>query len=78
MKISIERVDNGFILKSPGDWDESTGKEQIKVFEENSRDEFGEHEALQKLFYVIIEELGLYGSKHDAKRLRVTLEEKED
>ena len=60
----ISRTENGFLLLA------SSG---LFSYESDDVDEFGDLRAMQKALYQIIEEHGLLGSKHDAKRLRVVI-----
>lgn len=66
MSLTIETAANGFSLYNH---DESV----LEVFEDG-QGEFGEHEAAVHLLYAIITNLGLRGSKHDAKRINIELE----
>lgn len=65
MKISIQRVDNGFILSS---------EEMSQVYS----DDDNELLAVQRLLFAIIEYFGYYGSKHDLERLRVVIEKQNE
>ena len=79
LEVRITHADNGLIVEWP---DELDGGEKIvrrELFEEHEGDgEWAEHYAWQKMLYRLIDILGgPYGSKHDAKRLRVVVEDKE-
>lgn len=65
MKLTIERVSNGFITKG----------EQTEVHAEGGDSEL---EALQSLLYSVLEWAGYYGSKHDAQRLFVRIEKQNE
>jgi len=66
MTITIERTDNGFILR---------GEEGIQVFEESDDCQQGvDVEAVRRLLYGVVEMLGVSGSRHDAKRISITTE----
>ena len=72
MKIIIEKVGNGYIVDGVAD------DGALIVVEEAEHDEHAEIEAGHRLLWHIIEGLGLYGSKHDAVRLRATIAKKGD
>ena len=61
----IYKADNGYILQG------SDGKQ---VFEDNYTEK-AHCECVQRLLYAVLEELGEYGSKHDAYRVRVYVEQ---
>lgn len=61
LKVTIEAVDNGYILKS-GD--------STVVVEEN---DYKEKREIIPLFYHIMDMLGIRGSKHDAVRVDIRL-----
>lgn len=70
-RLEIIRADNGYIAEY---WDESE-TEQIKmqvVFEEPEMEKYGEIECFQRLLYYITEYFAMTGSKHDARRIRIT------
>ena len=73
-KMSIEKVDNGYLLEFPGPYEEDeevdvprTSREVIA--EDDGR--WGGIEAGQVLIYRIMEFFDLTGSKHDERRIRV-------
>ena len=72
-KLTIERVENGFVLE--GDFKQDGGSYHM-VFEEYDN-EFGEIEAMQKVLFEVIEYFGLVGSKHDKKRIKVVIDEQD-
>ena len=72
--LKITKASNGYILQPMGDDHEEEG---MMVYEEDDLDEFGELEAMLKVLYGVIEHFGVYGSKHDAKRLRVVIVDRE-
>lgn len=68
-EIGIERVNNGFIVS----WLED-GEAKSLVFEDDEI--LGELFAMQNALYQVIEHFGLFGSKHDDRRLRVDVVER--
>lgn len=71
--LKITKVKNGFIVEHHESTSDGYIKEQL-VFEESDHDDFSELIAAEDMLYYIIEHFGLYGSKHDKKRLRVTID----
>jgi len=71
-EVDIEKVNNGYVCRW---WEDNTeGEELVKqqvVFEEADT-EHGIVECFQALLYFITEHFGMIGSKHDAKRIRIT------
>jgi hypothetical protein len=70
-ELDIERASNGYVCHW---WDENINDELVKqqvVFEE-ANTEHGGIECFQSLLYFITEHFGMYGSKHDARRIRIT------
>ena len=65
-KLTIERVGNGYILRSPN--------ALPVVCEEDEVDELKHHEEMLR---AVIEYFGFTGSKHDKERLRVIREQNE-
>lgn len=68
-KITIEKVDNGYMveyLSEMGDGNEKT------LFEENEEDDIN---CMQRLLYFIKEHFGIYYSKHNKKNLVINIEE---
>lgn len=76
MKITIERVTNGYVVISPDFVADESGadKEVIKslVIEEKET-EFGEQEAFVYLCYDLMDLLGINNSKHNRRRIRIEL-----
>ena len=70
MKLTIERVSNGFLVK---DEQEST----LTVFEDNEKADFPDRESGYHMLWAIIEFFDLRGNKHDSKRLSVVFDEQE-
>ena len=66
MNLAIMKVDNGYTV---GWWEDDTLHEM--VFEE-SVTEHGEIECFQRLLYYITEHYGMVGTKHEARRIRIT------
>ncbi|MFA6971422.1 MAG: hypothetical protein WC208_08485 [Gallionella sp.] len=70
MKIEIESVDNGYIVKTEGQ------KIVIELDDNKEKD----CKATRSLLYTVLDMLGEAGSKHDAERVRIIIvnsEEKE-
>lgn len=63
MILQIEQVTNGFIL-----YDDSGNKTLYEVDDPN------ELEGVVNMLYEILVQLGFYGSKHDEKRIRISIE----
>jgi hypothetical protein len=74
-KISIERVDNGYILELPPTYEDEEGNEGEARREVISEDDskWGNLEAGLLLLNRVMEFFDLIGSKHDERRLRVSL-----
>ena len=70
MRLTIERVSNGFLVRNEEDL-------SVTVFQEPDDDYFSIVEAGHGMLWEIIDFFGLYGSKHDAKRLAVRIEKQE-
>ena len=70
-EIRIGFAANGWLVYAPN-------VTQPTVFEVNEDSDTGEVEAGARLLYHLLELLGLYGSKHDAARLRVTVVRRDD
>ena len=72
--IQIEQAQNGIIIKTIYK-DESDG---VTVFE--TEDDMGNenYEGRSAVLWHLIDQLGWYGSKHDAKRLRIHIETNEE
>jgi hypothetical protein len=64
--LGIQKVENGFLTLF-----EEDGVYTQNVFEE-SDDEHGEIECFKRLLYSIVDHFGMTGSKHDARRIRIT------
>jgi len=75
MKITIEGVDNGYIVEAPNPMGEGRVKvvfdtDSLSTFNDNK----GECEVIVHLLYEIMEHLCMGGSKHDTYRVRPVLE----
>lgn len=68
MKLTIERVTNGFLIRNDEDL-------SVSVFEDKEEADFPDREAGYHMLWSIIEFFDLRGSKHDSKRLSVAFEE---
>jgi hypothetical protein len=74
-RMTIERVDNGYLLEFPDPYEDDeadvlrTSREVIA--EDDSK--WGHLEAGQLLIYRMMEFFDLVGSKHDERRLRVSI-----
>ena len=71
MKLTIERVSNGFLLKDDGE------ESSVTVFEDNEKADFPDRESGYHMLWAIIEFFDLRGTKHDSKRLSVVFDEQE-
>jgi len=70
MNLEIITTDNGYLAE----WWENEEPEPIKhmmVFEETDTED-GEVECFARLLWYITEHFGMYGSKHDRRRIRIT------
>ena len=63
LSLTIVKADNGYILGH---------EDGQSVYEESHEDDL---ETFQKVLWEVIEHFGMLGSKHDEKRIRVTIEE---
>lgn len=66
MKITITRVDNGYIVESVGE----ESKVEVIVDSEPHSPVYGSIGGMQELLRTVMEKLGHYGSKHEKYRLR--------
>lgn len=73
--LTIDRVGNGYILTvtEKDEFGEKVKSEQF-VYTDDEASDIPETEAAYYLLWSIIDNLGVYGSKYDAKRLRVVWE----
>jgi hypothetical protein len=67
LRLSLLQADNGWILRTP---------DGLTVIEDGEG-ESAQAEAVQRLLYAILDILGLAGSKHDAYRVRVEIEQRQ-
>lgn len=74
MKLIIERVENGFLVKQ----EDFTPVEMSHVVFEDSEEVDAEIDSGYSLLWHIIEYYGLRKSKHDPRRLSVTIDSKEE
>jgi len=68
MKCIIEDAGNGWIVTT------KLGKQVFKYEDDDSKEQ---HEALQEMFYFIMDCLEVYNSKHNKTRLNIEVEEQE-
>ena len=68
MKLTIERVANGFLIRNEEDL-------SITVFEDKEKEDFPDRESAYYMLWEILNFFGLRGSKHDSKRLSVVFDE---
>ena len=76
MKITIERVTNGYVVSSPDILsDESVADKEItkSLVIEEKEIEFGEQEAFVYLCYDLMDLLGINNSKHNCRRISIEL-----
>ena len=74
MKLVIEQVDNGYVLTSPNMLGDGVEREVIECEDIDCAYDKGH----VNLLYTIIDNLGIYGSKHHPFRIRVILEKQND
>ena len=82
MKVIIEDADNGWVVTTEHDYDDSEEcfeRKQLFVYDEDKLDTDSKekHEAMQKMFYFIMEYLAVYNSKHDKTRFNIEVEKQE-
>lgn len=70
MKLTIERVNNGFLVRNDED-------SSVTVFEDKEKADFPERESGYYMLWEIINFFDLRGTKHESKRLSVVFEESE-
>ena len=68
--LKIERVLDGYIFTDSDDFGD-----EVNVIEEDDNDELA---GIEKLLWRIVDALGFYGSKHDAERIRIIRQKRED
>lgn len=68
MKLTIERVANGFLIRNEEDL-------SVTVFEDKEDADFPDRESGYHMLWEIMDFFGLRGSKHDSKRLAVVFDE---
>jgi hypothetical protein len=72
LKLTIEKVDNGFLILGHDE-----GDTYAEVFEEpENRVQSPDPGTVRRLLWAIQEYVGAYGSDHDAERVRVIVEKK--
>lgn len=71
MKLTIERVNNGFLIRNEED-------RSVSVFEDKENADFPDRESGYYMLWEIIEFFCLRGTKHDSKRLSVVFDEPEE
>lgn len=76
-KLTIEKVVNGYIVTHPDELEDGVEVEYRDVIEDRDTDD-GELEAGLDLLYFVMEYFGLIGSKHDKKRLRAEIVERDN
>ena len=72
VSIHIDDADNGYCMEVYG-----LGPSRKFVYT-NEEGEHGELDALQAMFYQILEEMGQRGSKHDKRRMYITIEDNKE
>lgn len=75
-ELTITKVDNGYAacFWEEGATPEAEPVKTVNVFEALDS-EHGDIECFQRLLWYVTEHFGMYGSKHDAKRIRINIEE---
>ena len=76
--MTIKSVSNGYVLEFNHGFEAVSDSPHMAVYEYDDIKDHSELEAVQRLLYQVIQELGVYGSKHDVRRLRIVIEENED
>ena len=71
MELTIEQVENGYILSyNEAGEDEINATSKHIVIEEDEIDKYGT-KTTKKLLYAIMDHFGLCGSKHDEERIYI-------
>ena len=70
--LKIFKDENGYLVE----WDDD-GEIRFRVFEEGD-EEFGDIECFRRLLYFVTEFFAKTGSKHDKKRITITLGGKDE
>ncbi|MBE3145145.1 MAG: hypothetical protein IMZ61_14690 [Planctomycetes bacterium] len=70
--LRITKGDNGFRCNWLEDYDDMPGSRVFEAVFEEGESEHGEIECFQRLLYFVTEHFGMVGSKHDARRIRIT------
>ena len=76
MKITIERVTNGYVVHYPDFVTDESGAENevTKSFViEEKEAEFGEQEAFVMLCYELLDQFGIDNRKHNRRRINIEL-----
>ena len=71
-KISIEKIENGFVVYHPG---EETDNEVKTGFEYDEDDDFGELKCMEKLLWFVKNHFGEHYSKHNKKNINIEIED---
>lgn len=66
MKVTIESVENGYVIRT-----NSEGEKTALVVQEDER---GTADTAAALYWALVDIFGHWGSKHDARRLYITVE----
>ena len=81
MKITIERVTNGYVVSCP-DFvtDESGADNEVtkSLVIEEKEIEFGEQEAFVMLCYELLDQFGIDNNKHNRRQINIELTDEEE
>ncbi len=69
MTVTIEVADNGYVVSTT-----ASGERTNYVVIEEADEPLGAVRAAQSLLWEVLEQVGMFGSKHDAARVRVVLQ----
>jgi hypothetical protein len=77
MKLTIETASNGYVLSYDDELDDKTIEKKYIVVEEDP-ESADDCDTTQSLLGAIVEHFGLWGSKHDPRRISIEIEENEN
>jgi len=76
-KMTITRTENGYLIETPDEYEDGNLFVRRSVVEEKMDISEAWDEAHRNLLHEVMEHFNFQGSKHDAKRLRIELEDQE-
>jgi hypothetical protein len=78
-QITIQKAQNGFILKWDEQIDDNTYRPMSHVFEERDNIKTDHDcQAIQHMLYEVLDYFGVSGSKHDEERIRIEILKQKD